>query len=191
MSCCKIAAGGLVLVASLMSGMLWTSAFAESEPSVTNTVTPAALTEATVKNRLSETRALLEQGREEDAEKRIAQDARSRPQSADWYQEKAADFLRVAFSAKESGDTQTAQRAARLTLVQLDKAEKLSSADTAVLAAISELHGVIRERLLGTTGEAVSEYKKALELKADSPSVRQKLRQLDKPSATETSDAQK
>lgn len=146
-----------------------------AEPSTTDT----SEAKAAIKTRLAETRALLEQDREEAAESRLDRDARSERNSMEWHQGKAADFLRIAFSAKEAGDSPTAQRAARLALVQLDKIERLSSADTATLASISELRGVIRERLLGDTSEAAREYKKALLQKPDSRSARQKLGLLD------------
>ncbi|MFA6960549.1 MAG: hypothetical protein WC205_07360 [Opitutaceae bacterium] len=141
--------------------------------------------EKAIRKRLAETRTLLEQGHDEAAESRLAKDANSRPQTAEWFQEKAADFLRIAFSAQESGDKKTAQKAARRVLALLDKAEALSANDADTLASISEVRGYIREHLLGNTEEAIQEYKKALAHKADSPSARQKLNQLEKPSASE------
>ena len=165
-----------VLITTVSASTL-TPLFSQSAPTDERFSALATL-EADVSKRLAEARSFIEKGQDEAADARIARDASSKPQSADWHQEKAADLLRIAFSAQESGNTKTAQRAARLVLAQLDKAEALSKDNNEVLANISELRGVIRERLLGNTEEAVNEYKKALSLNPDSPSSRQKLRQL-------------
>ena len=157
-----------------------------AEPSAADTL----VAEAAVKTRLAETRALLAQDREEAAESRLARDSLNLPQTSEWHQEKTADFLRIAFSAKESGDVRLAQQAARLALVHLGKAESLSVGNADALSGIAELRGVICERLLGTTEDAILEYKKALERKADSPSASQKLRQLEKSPASGTSSAE-
>lgn len=134
---------------------------------------------------------LLEKGKEEAADVRVARDSKSRRNSAEWHEEKAMDLLRVAFAAQESGDMKTAQTAAKLTLVQLDKLERLSKDDSARLASIHELRGTIRERLVGDSDMAAGEYKKALERKPDSTSARQKLRQVDPEPVAESTEAQK
>jgi tetratricopeptide (TPR) repeat protein len=139
----------------------------------------ASKEENAIKKKISQTRDLLIQGREDDAESRIEQDALSTPQTADWYQEKAATYLNIAISAQLGGDTKTVKQAVRRTLAELDKAEVLAKDDATTLAGIFELRGFIRERLLGTSEEAIEHYKKAVALKPDSASARQKLRQLD------------
>jgi hypothetical protein len=140
-----------------------------------------------LKKRLSEAKALLMDGREDAAESRIEKEMLSATQTADWHLEKAADFLRVAISAQLAGDTKTTASAVRRTLAQLDKAEALSKDDVTALAGIAELRGFIRERLLGTNEEALSEYKKVLVLKPDSASARLRLKNLDDKSAVSTS----
>lgn len=177
MRICKKAAVGLVL-ATILGGGFWVSAFAETHTGGAKIASKTQ--EEAIKERLAEARALIEQGLEEDAEKRIAKDTHSLPQSAEWYQETAADLLRIALSAHECGDTGTAQRAARLTLVQLGRAEELSQTNPEALAGIFELRGFVRERLLGTTADAALEYKKALKHDAGATSAKQKLRVLEK-----------
>lgn len=165
----------IVLGASVLSQGVY------AEPAVTPLAAAPAQADAaqpkTFKQKMEESRSLLRAGKEDDVEARFAQDAQSKPQSLDWHQEMAANLLRVAFSAQEAGDTATAQKAARRALVQYAKVEKLANGDAAILANVAELRGVIAERLLGTTVDAAREYNKSLELKGDSPSVRQKLRQ--------------
>jgi hypothetical protein len=161
-------------------------------PICAQTETPSSdVAETAIKIRLTETRRLLEQDKDDAADTRIAAGAQSKPQSAEWHQEKAMDFLRIAFSAQEMGDARLAQKAARRALAQLDKAQVLSAGDLETMSSISELRGIIRERLLGTTEEAVTEYKKALERKADSTSARQKLNQLVRPISSKKQTAKK
>ena len=150
----------------------------------------AKVSEALIKTRLAEARALLEQGKDEAAEARLGQDSTRRAKSVEGFQEKAADFLRIAFSAKEAGDIQTAQKAAKHALVQLENAEKVATNDNS-LAEISEFRGVIFERLLGDTTQAVREYKKALERKPDASSARQKLRRIDTEASAKSPEASK
>jgi hypothetical protein len=130
------------------------------------------------KQKLEDSRALLKAGREDAVEANLAKDAQSQPQSLDWHQEMAANLLRVAFSAQEAGDTATAKKAARRALAHYVKVETLANGDAAILANVAELRGVIAERILGSTEDAVREYRKSLKLKDDSPSVREKMRQV-------------
>jgi tetratricopeptide (TPR) repeat protein len=167
-----------ILIFSLQLFMSIFNAQLKAEDKITTESLPSN-EESSIKTRLIQTRDLLIQGREDDAENRVEQDARSTPQTADWYQEKAATYLNIAVSAQVSGDFKTLKQAVRRTLAELDKAEDLAKDDSATLAGIAELRGFIRERLLGTTTEAVEHYKKAAALKPDSTSARQKLRQLD------------
>jgi hypothetical protein len=132
-----------------------------------------------LRQKLSDSRDLLKADRGDALEANLAKDAHSKPKSVEWHQEMAANLLRVAFSAQEAGDTASAQKAARRALAQLDRVEALAQGDAKTLASVSELRGVIAERLLGTTADAVTEYKKALVRDPNSPSARHKLRQTD------------
>lgn len=176
---------GAALRALSLVMVLGTSVLSQSvsaEPAVTSPATAPAQAGAaqpkTFKQKMEESRTLLKAGKEDDVETSFAQEAQSKPQSLDWHQEMATNLLRVAFSAQEAGDTASAQKAARRALAHLDKVESLAKDDVAILANITELRGVIAERLLGSTEDAVREYKKSLEIKGDSPSVRAKLRQM-------------
>jgi len=142
------------------------------------------------KQNLEDSRNLLKADRGDSLEANLAKDAQSQPKSLDWHQEMAANLLRVAFSAQEAGDTATAKKAARRALAHYDKVETLANGDAAILANVAELRGVIAERLLGTTEDAAREYKKSLKLKDDSPSVREKMRQV-KPQANKELDNSK
>jgi hypothetical protein len=149
------------------------------------TIADALTAEAAIKTRLGETRALLAQDREEAAETRLTKDSPEGSKTADWFQEKAADYLRIAFSAQESGDARLAQKAARQALRHLGKAEALSAGNADALSGISELRGVIYERLLGTTEEAFREYRKSHRNKTDDAAGRQNTRSSEPSSASE------
>lgn len=184
--------GSLIVFALVGMGQLSSQTIINNDDNKEITSSKA---EDAVTKRLSDTKALLMADREDDAESRIEQGAPGQSQSAEWFQSKAADFLRVALSAQLAGDTKMVAKAVRHTLAQLDKAEALSKDDPETLAGIAELRGFIQERLLGTSTEAANQYKVALALKPDSDSARRKVSLLDKdtvkPSTTEIVPVQK
>lgn len=135
-----------------------------------------------VRLRISDAKAFLMTGRDDDAETRVGQGIESNQQTSETYQSKAADFLRVASSAQLGGDVKTVEKAVRHALRNLEKAEALSQGDPANLAGIAELRGYIKERLIGSSSEALIEYKAALAIKPDSESARNKASLLQKSS---------
>lgn len=111
---------------------------------------------------------------DDQAEARLQELSTATPNSAQWHMECAMNLLRVAFACKESNDSATAQRVAERVLIQLEKAEKLFAGDAASLSSVYEVRGVVRERLLGNTNQALECYREAVKQKPDNTSAKRR-----------------
>ena len=137
---------------------------------------------------LNEGGALFKGGAADDqAEAKLQEINTATPNSAQWHIESAMNLLRVAFACKESNDQATAQRVAARVLIQLEKAEKLFAGDAASLSSVYEIRGVVRERLLGNTTQALECYREAVRQKPDNASAKRRTQLLQ----GATQDAQK
>ena len=73
--------------------------------------------------------------------------------TVEWYLHNAANFLHLAFRAKEQDDAQTAELAAKRAMLHTIRASKLVGDDPAMLVRISDLRAVINERFLSNSTE--------------------------------------
>lgn len=126
---------------------------------------------------LNEGRRLLSQGADDGAEQRLKEIGKKQGDDAATHLELAMNFVRIAFSSRESGDLPTSQKAADKALRHLAKAEKQAQGDDATLASIYQIRGVIYERLAGTTSDAARSYREALRRKPGDETAKARLRQ--------------
>ena len=126
---------------------------------------------------LNEGQSLFKKGDADDqAEAKLQEINTAKPNTAPWHMQCAMNLLRVAFACKESNNQATAQRIAGRVLIELDKAEKLLTGDSDALSSVYEIRGVVRERLLGNTNQALECYREAAKQKPDNASVKLRLK---------------
>ena len=132
---------------------------------------------------LGESRRLFAAGRGDEGEAALEGLNRKAKNSGESQLEMAMNLLRVAFDCRESGDIKTAQLVAQRALDRLDRAEAKLGDQSKVVSSINEIRGVIRERLLGNTLQAMALYRESLRKNPDNESVKGKLKQLQGDSA--------
>lgn len=94
--------------------------------------------------------------------------------------EMAVNLMRMAFDARAVGDEKAAQKAARLALKQIEKAEAGYAGNAARLSTLQDLRGVLAGEFLGTAEEAEQHYREALRINPDSPAAKERVERLDR-----------
>ncbi|MBW8780718.1 MAG: hypothetical protein JF599_02355 [Verrucomicrobia bacterium] len=163
----KLLVAGLLLAAGLQGSPLWGQ-----------TANASGIDSSARQNSLAEGRRLFEESSDDAGESTLQSLNRHAMGSGPGQMEIAMNLLRVAFACKESNDEKTAHRVAMRALAHLDVAERKLGSNERALASIYQIRGVISERLLGTTAEAVKNYQAALKHQPENKSVQAKLAQI-------------